>query len=185
MCGIYLITNTVTHKVYVGQSVDIERRWKEHKARAFNPNSNNYDTPLARSIRKYGIEAFVESILCECTQEELNEKEAYYIHQFNSLVPNGYNILDGSRQPYYATAPQICKKCGKKISSQTEHQLCRECYVKSTRLVERPNAQDLVQLLLKYRGNFTAVAKLFGLTDNAIRKWCKNYGLPYHSSDYK
>lgn len=185
MCGIYLITNIITHKVYVGQSVDIERRWKEHKARAFNPNSNNYDTPLSRSIRKHGVENFVESILCECTSEELNEKEAYYIKLFNSLAPNGYNVLDGNKQPYYTTIQHTCKQCGKHISYKTEHQLCRECYVKSTRFVERPTAEELTKILFEYKGNFRAVGKLFNLTDNAIRKWCKSYNLPYHSSDYK
>jgi len=37
--GIYKITNKVNGKVYIGQSVDIERRWKEHRQRPFNSNS--------------------------------------------------------------------------------------------------------------------------------------------------
>ena len=73
MCGIYLITNTTTNKVYIGQSIQIERRWSEHKARAFNSNTNCYDSPLYRSIRKHGVDAFVLSVICECEPEQLNE----------------------------------------------------------------------------------------------------------------
>ena len=35
ICGIYKITNTINNKVYIGQSVDIHRRWKDEKVNAF------------------------------------------------------------------------------------------------------------------------------------------------------
>lgn len=184
MCGIYLITNTITKKVYVGQSVDIYRRWSEHKSRAYNNDNNCYNNPLYRSIRKYGKDIFILSILCECKIEELDEKEKYYIHKFNSVVPNGYNILDENSRPYNAKPP-VCSKCGKIISYGTVNNLCRECYIKSTRIVERPNKEQLYNILIENQGNFCKVGRLFGVSDNAIRKWCKNYGLPSHSKDYK
>ena len=184
MCGIYLITNTITNKVYIGQSVNIYRRWSEHKARAFASNNNCYEKPLYRSMRKYGVEAFVLSILCECSVEELDNKEKEYITKFNSVVPNGYNILDENNIPYNAK-PRVCIKCGKEISYGTVNQLCRECYTTSTRLVERPSKEELQQILFDNNGNFTAVSKDFGVSDNAIRKWCKDYNLPFHSKDYK
>lgn len=184
MCGIYLITNTITHKVYVGQSTDIKRRWSEHKARAFNNNNNCYNNPLYRSMRKYGAEAFTFSVLCECLEEELNEKEKFFIIQFNSVVPNGYNVLNENNTPYYRNT-HYCKQCHTKIYAGSKNELCKECYSKTTRQVERPEAEALYNLLIKHKGNFTKVAKIFGLTDNAIRKWCKSYNIPYHSKDYK
>lgn len=184
MCGIYLITNTITKKVYIGQSVDIYRRWGEHKARAFNKNTNCYDKPLYRSIRKYGIEFFELSVLCECLAEDLDAKEKYYISKFNSTVPNGYNILCENNQSYGAI-PAICKKCGKQISHGTVNNLCRSCYIESTRIVERPSKEELYEIILKNHGNFSKVGRLFGVSDNAIRKWCKSYNLPSHSQDYK
>ena len=183
MCGIYLITNTITKKVYVGQSNNIGRRWSEHKARAFNANNNCYDNPLYRSMRKYGVEAFIMSILCECNPEELNELEAYYINKFNSVTPNGYNVQTAEQVFVPISTAHRCKKCGKSISYGTVNSLCRECYVLSTRKVERPSAEELYQLL--QNNNFSAVGRLFGVTDNAVRKWCRAYGLSDKAKDYK
>jgi DNA-binding protein Fis len=52
-------------------------------------------------------------------------------------------------------------------------------------MAERPEATELKQILLDNHGNFTRVGKMFGVSDNAIRKWCKAYNLPYHTTDYK
>ena len=70
-CGIYQIKNEVTGKIYIGQSNDINRRWSEHKSRAFDPNNNCYHKPLYLSMRKYGLEAFTLTILEECLLEKL------------------------------------------------------------------------------------------------------------------
>nr|DAW56018.1 MAG TPA: intron associated endonuclease [Caudoviricetes sp.] len=44
MCGIYKITNLISKKVYIGQSVDINYRFNNHKSESFNPKSNAYNT---------------------------------------------------------------------------------------------------------------------------------------------
>ena len=77
----------------------------------------------------------------------------------------------------------FCKNCGKEISKGAE--LCNECYGLSLRKVERPTAEKLKEILFQYKGNFSKVGELYNVTDNSIRKWCKGYNLPYHSSDYK
>ena len=94
MIGIYKITNLVNQKSYIGQSVNIDKRLKEHINDAFNPNRKEYDYPLSRAYRKYGVENFSKEVLCICSKEELNEKEEYYIKIFNSKE-NGYNQQDG------------------------------------------------------------------------------------------
>lgn len=95
MIGIYKITNQVNGKVYIGQSVDIQRRWKEHRIRPFNSNSEQYNCPLYRSIRKYGIENFNFIVLEECSINDLNEKEQFYIKKYNSINRDyGYNLVD-------------------------------------------------------------------------------------------
>ena len=87
MMGIYKITNLINGKSYIGQSVHIERRWTEHCL----PSATSL---IARKIKEYGKENFSFEIIEECTSEELDQKEEYYIHFYNSLVPNGYNISD-------------------------------------------------------------------------------------------
>ena len=77
-----------------------------------------------------------------------------------------------------------CKDCGCEISKGAER--CEKCAHKATRKVkERPTKEELYKLLYNMNGNFTKVASQFGITDNALRKWCKAYDIPSHSSDYK
>ena len=88
MCGIYKITNQLNGKVYIGQSNDIQRRWKEHKRPSkFLPSK----TKLYEAFKEYGIENFSFEVLEECEEEQLNEKEKYYINKYNS-IENGYNM---------------------------------------------------------------------------------------------
>ena len=91
MIGIYKIENLINGKIYIGQSTNISQRWKAHRNRPFNENSESYDCPLYRAIRKYGIENFSFVVLEETTKEELNEKEKNWIASYNSNNPeNGY-----------------------------------------------------------------------------------------------
>ena len=61
--------------------------------------------------------------------------------------------------------------------------MCSKCQSETTRRVERPTADELKALL--ENNTFAAVGRMFGVSDNSVRKWCKSYGLPYHSSDYQ
>ena len=185
MIGIYLIRNIITNKVYVGQSTNIQRRWWEHKSRAFDPNNNCYNKPLYCSMRKYGLDAFKLEILCECSIEELNQLEADYITKFNCLVPFGYNILANSDRKNIPNPKYICKNCGKLLNWPNDSNLCRTCYTVSTRKVDRPSKEELYNIIKEHQGNFSEVGRMFGITDNAVRKWCKGYGIPSHSKDYK
>ena len=87
MIGIYKITNLTNGKSYIGQSIHIERRWIEHCL----PSA---DSAIAKAIQKYGKEQFSFQVIEECSKEQLNEKEEYYISYYNTVVPNGYNIMD-------------------------------------------------------------------------------------------
>ncbi len=105
MGDVYLIKSP-SDKYYVGQAVKKLKsgknwgylsRWKSHISEA---NRNlNYCRLLDNAIRKYGHENFEVSLLCECTSlEELNEKEVFYIEKYNSLTPNGYNLITGGNK---------------------------------------------------------------------------------------
>ena len=79
--GIYLITCTVNGRKYVGQSLDIKRRFRQHKRKQQNPK-------FKQDVDKYGIEAFKFEILEECKEENLTEREDYYL----DLIKPYYNI---------------------------------------------------------------------------------------------
>lgn len=90
---IYLITNLVNGKKYVGQTTDYQRRMYQHKTR----NEEIID----KKIQEYGVENFSFEIIEDNidTQEELDEKEKYYISLFNTKIENGhgYNVQDGGK----------------------------------------------------------------------------------------
>ena len=89
---IYKITNIQNDKVYIGQTIrPVKDRFHRHINDAMN---NILDTHFARAIRKYGKDSFIIEIIDKATtQEELNQKEQYWIKHFNS-VENGYNETD-------------------------------------------------------------------------------------------
>lgn len=93
MIGIYKITNKINNKCYVGQSVDIEKRWIHHKHDAMC-----LDLPLYRAIRKYGIENFNFEVLEECKIKDLDLLEIKWINVCNSRDYNyGYNLAEGGK----------------------------------------------------------------------------------------
>lgn len=93
MVGIYAIENMITREIYVGQSIDIERRIQNHisDSRRENPPSL-----ISKMIKQYGVENFMFEILCECKVEELDYEERYYISVLDT-VRDGYNISIGGK----------------------------------------------------------------------------------------
>ena len=79
MIGIYKITNLINNKCYIGQSIYIERRFAQHKSPY--EIARDPDKPLYQAFKKYGIENFSFEVLEECTQDELNDKEKFYIEK--------------------------------------------------------------------------------------------------------
>jgi group I intron endonuclease len=80
LIGIYKITRRVTGKAYIGQSIDIFRRWKEHIC--FGEDKKNWQV-IKHALYKYGITEFTFEILEECSKEDLNNREIYWISYFN------------------------------------------------------------------------------------------------------
>jgi group I intron endonuclease len=245
LIGIYKITNKINGKSYIGQSVNIQRRFNAHKSAAFNLNNRLYNSPLYRAIRKYGVENFNFEILEECKKEELNDKEIFYINKYETHSKNGYNQDDGGNQASHYTKlsdelvskiierlktsldnsdeigedfgvtgrtvrginsgeccyresekypirqslskllseePLYCRICGKKIF-KSKSGLCRDCY--NVSIIKYPNKTELEETIKKFDGNFAKVGRYYGVSDNAVRKWCKHYKMSTHSSDYR
>ena len=92
--GIYKITNKINNKCYIGKSINIESRWKYHIE---NKNSiKEYNKPLYRAFRKYGIENFSFEIIEELKDYSIsNEREKYWIQYYNCYGNNGYNMTSG------------------------------------------------------------------------------------------
>jgi group I intron endonuclease len=85
MIGIYKITSP-TKKVYIGQSIDIEKRFNQYKRL-----SCKTQTILYNSLLKYGANKHKFEVLCECEANELNDKERYYQEVFSAIGKAGLN----------------------------------------------------------------------------------------------
>ncbi len=94
MVGIYKITNNINGKIYIGQSVSIKTRWKDHRSRQKwdrQPESHLYN-----SFKTYGLTNFKFNILEKCEPYELNEREIFYINLYKSNKKEfGYNLNGG------------------------------------------------------------------------------------------
>lgn len=93
MGTIYKITNQINKKIYVGQTIGIlSKRWREHCFQAKEGSKTYY---LYQAMRKYGIENFDIEEIEECSNDELNERECYWIKYYNSFGEGGYNLTPG------------------------------------------------------------------------------------------
>lgn len=91
---IYLITNLLNGKQYIGQTTrTIKQRFWQH---CNNAKNNKHLCPLlTRAIKKYGKENFtLQEIAVAYNQKQLNFLEGFYISWFNTLSPNGYNLIN-------------------------------------------------------------------------------------------
>jgi group I intron endonuclease len=94
MGSIYLITNNVNNKVYVGKTIQsIALRWKRHRHNA--RHNSNASPHLYAAMRKYGVESFrIECIGTAATNEDLNALEQHWIAFYKSRQ-TGYNLRAG------------------------------------------------------------------------------------------
>lgn len=86
MKGIYKITSP-SNKVYIGQSIDIERRFRHYKRMICKEQIK-----IHNSLLKYGVDAHIFEVLELCDTEELNNRERHYQDLYDS-VANGLNLL--------------------------------------------------------------------------------------------
>ena len=92
MIGIYCWTNKLNGQKYVGQSIDIMRRKYQHEH-----NWKVEPSAIHAAMEKYGLENFIFTILEECSVEELDAKEQFWIAALDSYK-HGYNCNKGGQQ---------------------------------------------------------------------------------------
>lgn len=96
---VYLVTNKINGKQYVGQSLqkDINKRWYTHKI----VKKAHLGQILYNAYKKYGVENFDYKIICICFDEDTNKYEEEYIKKYNTIYPIGYNLLGGGGNKHH------------------------------------------------------------------------------------
>ena len=127
MIGIYKITEKENPNMfYIGKSNNIERRFKEHIQKSYAQSRIPFDD----YISKKGKDAFNYEILEECSLEELNQKEAYWIKKLKAKesgnkFDGGLTNVIGENNPKAKLTEDDVKKIRK---AYTEHKKQKEVY---------------------------------------------------------
>lgn len=98
-------------------------------------------------------------------------------HRTGLMVKNEDNTY------YSPIVKSNCEKCGEEFNySENQKRFCTiKCANEFSRKVERPNKDDLEKLIKEK--SFVELGRIYGVSDNAVKKWCKSYGLPHRKKD--
>lgn len=163
-CGIYKYENLINGKIYIGKAKDIGQRKREHRYEADNERDNSI---FHKALKKYGEDNFSFEIIEECEEEELDEKEIYWIEQYHSYIKDplckgGYNLTTGGDggQSVFFEKPVL------QYTLQGE-------FVK-----EYKSASEAARLLNLFKSNITAACR-------GESSQCGGYQWKYKDSDKK
>lgn len=95
--------------IYIGSSIEVERRWRQHKEASINEKDHHYNYPLMVAFREFGIANFTFEIIDTLpTWEEMIKSEHNWILKENCIFPKGYNQTDRTDSPMFD--PVVAKK---------------------------------------------------------------------------
>lgn len=170
---LYLITNNVTKKQYVGQALSHRLNHKRYRPFGFKGRLNDHisqantrpekQTYLHSSMRKHGESNFSIELIKRCKVEELDTLETEYIVKYNTLYPNGYNLTTGGKFTTFIGA--------RVINNNIDY-----LYEKKFRDHQTPETRKKISAALKeyYYGEETHKAAIKKNTNNTIRQHMKN-----------
>lgn len=126
----------------------------------------------------------------EDEDKQNNNPDNLYVFKTDSdHIRYHHNGIKIKVDDYYVSPSKsgICEICNKyfeySYSSQTGKFCSVECSKVSQRRVERPTKDELLNLIKNE--SFLEIGRMYGVSDNAIRKWCKEYGLPRTKKEIK
>lgn len=166
MEGIIYRYNSPNGKIYVGQTLGIERkRIDKHK---FEALTKKCETPFGNAIRKYGWETIratytvVERVKAETKnelKEKLTERENYWIEKYGSYVPDGYNVklTNQMRLGGYRDKTEMYKKISKSLKGK---------YLNST-----SNSKPIIEI--KTQVKFPSISEASRKTGISVQVICR------------
>lgn len=117
MKGIYKITCLANNKVYIGQSVMLNKRLKSHFSHL--RRGVHHNEHLQKSFNKYGEDNFLIEILAECSKSELDNLEKQFIAAYKSTNHKyGFNMMDGGQGDERHFTPYVKLKMGDKLKGR-------------------------------------------------------------------
>lgn len=171
---VYVHINKINGKAYVGQSVNIEERWRS--------NGKNYEgcPKFYRAIKKYGWDNF-EHILIEqnLLREEADQKEKEFIEKYNSIKA-GYNLKEGGLQGRLSEQSLI--KMGRSVSKGFKEHPERIEKIRQKAIGRKVSQDTKTKMMLNSRK--TIVIDIDGEI-GSIRYWAKKLNMNHAPLLYK
>lgn len=166
-------------KVFESKRVSLQQA----KEKYFVKDGKSQRRFLIKLIKRYNL---INNVCNECGIKDIwnNKKLSLQLDHINGqnndntlenlrfLCPNCHsqteNFAGKSCKKRY-----FCQKCKKETKGNSN--ICRECYSFFRRKVERPNKEQIEHLIKN--NSFISIGKMFGVSDNTIRKWCRYYNI--------
>ena len=179
--GIYKITNTANGKIYIGQSVDVQRRINDHQ-RTF-AKGTHHSVHILRAYQKYGADAFKYEVIEYCSIPDLDSREIYWIKYYDSANPSkGYNMSFGGQSKHKYNADYCNRRRGEgnpmygKKQSASRRAYQRQVALGSSDILDENIVRDIKTKLLS-APSISDIAKEYGVSVSTIWyiKECKNW----------
>lgn len=173
MLSVYLITNKINNKKYVGITAKtLEERFAGHINTAYNRHDERY-RPIHWAIRKYGKENFTIELLdnTSTTHEELYQKEKEFIIKYDTFGKNGYNVTHGGEGTHGYKFRESSKMAIRNSLNEHYrfHPETKEKISNSLKGRKLPQ-QQIDQLKIILKGNQRAKGMTYKHTDEARKK---------------
>ena len=164
--GIYKVTNKINGKVYIGQSVDIGRRWRQHM-------TAEDDIYFHKAIQKYGVENFEWEVIEQCKKKDLDEREIYWIEYYDSFN-KGYNCTKGGEGNSGEGSPNW--KGGVSLDPEHKKEYGKQYYQANKEKIKEYNKQY-------YEENKEKKKEYYEVNKEKIKQQMKEYNKGYYEAN--
>lgn len=181
---IYVITNQLDGKKYVGKTSTLHRRWVDHRSLYLKVDHPQCERkPLYRAMRKYGVENFTYSVLqkYECGADALNDEDRWIEKLQSRITQHGYNCTAGGAGPDRKATKRKPRKATK--HTEASKKKMSESMAEAHR-IERLWFKPILAELHSQGLNNKQIRDETGLGVATIRRWLKE-DLGLHSPSRK
>ena len=179
-CGIYSIVNKENDKIYIGLTNNINRRWKEH-INELN-QGKHHSHHLQHAWNKYGESAFEFNVLEYCDEDELGEKEEWWIDYFDSTnKTKGYNERSGGKTNRGSDNPMYRKHHS--LESRIKMSNSRKGkgnHKWGTSVIEEWGGLWFLKTMASAGFSSIRISKYTGISKSAILNYTKNRGYSWN-----